>query len=134
LSEDGISSIQFILKYPQVRRLSDPAIATKRLSRADRRFCTHGANYLTKIIYQGPYGLEIVKQIRSPLLKASRRDSECFRARQRFKFGLDIFRFQPLKHEETDHRSLFHLIPQRRRICLKFSATLSGQIAEGQLL
>jgi hypothetical protein len=26
------------------------------------------------------------------------------------KFGVDVFGFQPLKREETDHRSLFHLI------------------------
>jgi hypothetical protein len=60
---------KLIMKDPQVRRLSNQAVATKHLARTECPRCKHGVNCFTKIIRQGPSGPGFINQIRSSLLK-----------------------------------------------------------------
>jgi hypothetical protein len=65
---------------------------------------------------QAPSEPGIIKQIRSPLMKASppllhRRESGRFQVIHRLKFSVDISSFRLFKREEIDHRPLFYLIP-----------------------
>jgi hypothetical protein len=104
------------MKDPQARRLFDPKVVTKHFARTERAFCKDEGNCFTKIIRQGTSGPGIIKKIRSPLQRAPPpilhcRDSERFRSIPRPKFGVDILGFQAFEREETDHCSLFHLIP-----------------------
>jgi hypothetical protein len=115
-SENGTSSNQACCEGSAGMSPSSPKVVTKHLAQTEWIFCKHGPNCSPKIIRQGPAGSDTVKRICSPLLKVSPRPLHCrqserCRARHQLKSSVDIFRFQPLKHKETDHCSLFCLVP-----------------------
>jgi hypothetical protein len=111
---------KFVVKDPQVRRLSNPEVATKTLARIERPLFKRRANRSRIIIRQGSSEPRVVKQIRSPLVKASppllhSRSSEHFWAIQQLKFGVDPRGFRPFEREETNHRLPFQI--NSKRIC-----------------
>jgi hypothetical protein len=63
--------VKLVRKDPQARRLFDLEVATKRFARIERPFFKQRADCSHKIIRQRPSEPGVVKQIRSPLVKAS---------------------------------------------------------------
>jgi hypothetical protein len=59
------------MKNPPEHYFSNPEVAAKHFTPPKWLFCKHEANCFTKIIRQEPSGPAMVKQIRSPLVKAS---------------------------------------------------------------
>jgi hypothetical protein len=96
---------KLVVRDWQANRLSNPELATKHLARTERPFFKHGANCSRKVIRQGPAGPGI---------------------------GVDRPGFQPCEHEETNHRSLFHINPKRIYIRLESGGRRTRQIGKGR--
>jgi hypothetical protein len=128
---------RLVAKDPHARPLFNPEAATKHLAQTERPFLKHKVNLSRNIIRQGSSEPEIVKQIRSPLVKPSPplldyRSGEGFWAIHRLNFGVDHPGFQSFEREETNHHSLFHISPQQICRGLRFDGCRTRQIAKGR--